>query len=229
MTRYPLSWPEGWKRTPHGQRDRARFSKGDRQYTQSGSWIRKRELTINDATTRVLEALRILGVQDGDAIISTNLQVRLDGLPRSGQPAPADPGVAVYWQRRGHRGQQCMAIDRYDRVADNLAAIAATLEALRAIERHGGAQIMDRAFTGFAALPAPGATVARGWREVLGIAPDAQVTETVIDEKFRRLAAVHHPDKGGDAAAFQELTAARMQAREAIGLGGSNRGGGAAL
>ena len=38
-----------------------------------------------------------------------------------------------------------MAIDAYTRTADNLAAVAATLEAMRAIERHGGAQILERA------------------------------------------------------------------------------------
>lgn len=181
----------------------------------------KRDLTISDGTRRVLDALRILGVQEGDAIISTNLVLRLDGLPRYGQSMPADPGVCVYWQRQGDKGQQCMAIDMYDRVADNLAAIAATLEALRAIERHGGAAILNRAFTGFTALPAPGQTQLRGWREVLGFDATVQITVDMIDDRYRRLASIHHPDKNPDnpaaTAAFQELGAARKQARESIG------------
>ena len=106
-----------------------------------------------------------------------------------------------------------MAIDQYDRVADNLAAIAATLEAMRAIERHGGAQILERAFTGFTALPAPDHQ--RPWREVLGIPAlpenEAQARE-VIEGAYRRLRSRYHPDKGGDAAAFSAVQAAYEQA-----------------
>ncbi|MFA5916263.1 MAG: hypothetical protein WC830_22165 [Burkholderiales bacterium] len=222
MTRYPLAWPPGWQRTSAARRDRARFSKGERQYSSTpggASWTRKRELTISDGTKRVLDALRILGVADGDAIISTNLQVRLDGLPRSGQSAPEDPGVAVYWQRAGDREQKCMAIDRYDRVADNLAAVAATLEAMRAIERHGGAQILDRAFTGFTALPAPGQTSARSWRDVLDVPADMPAAAQLERARmhYRAMASAKHPDKpGGSHAAMTELNAAWAQAQQAV-------------
>lgn len=221
MTKYPLAWPAGWKRTAPSQRERARFSKGERQYasspnSDSRSWMRKRDLTIGDGTQRVLDALRILGVLDGDAIISTNLQLRLDGLPRSGQSAPDDPGVCVYWERAGDHGQKCMAIDRYDRVADNLAAVAATLEAMRAIERHGGAQILDRAFTGFTALPAPGQTTARSWRDVLELNGDTSIEKA--RENYRRLAGLRHPDRGGSHSAMAELNAAWAQAQEAAGV-----------
>lgn len=216
---YPLSWPVGWQRTPADGRIRARFSKGERQLSSTpggGSWMRRRDLTIGDGTKRVLDALRILGVQEGDAIISTNLVVRLDGLPRSGQAAPQDPGVAVYWERAGDGQTKCMAIDLYDRVSDNLAAVAATLEAMRAIERHGGAQILDRAFTGFTALPAPGQTMVRGWREVLEL-PNEHVDLEVALAQYRRLASAAHPDKpGGSHAAMSLLNAAWAQAQEAL-------------
>jgi len=217
---YPLAWPDGWKRTLPHLRARGKFHRTERQYSSQpggGSWLRKSDMTIAVATERVLNELHRFGVLQGDAIISTNLVLRLDGMPRSGQPEPADPGAAVYWVRP-QEPMHCMAIDSYDRVADNLAAIAATLDAMRAIERHGGAQILNRAFKGFTALPSPGGTVARGWREILGIAPDAAVTEAMIDERYRKLASIHHPDKGGDTGAFQELGAARMQAREALGV-----------
>jgi len=98
---------------------------------------------------------------------------------------------------------QCMAIDRYDRVADNLAAIAATLEAMRAIERHGGAEILDRAFTGFAALPQPETS----WWVILGVAPNASCDE--IEAAYRRLAMKHHPDRGGDPHEMARINAAR--------------------
>ena len=91
---------------------------------------------------------------------------------------------------------RCMAMDRYDEVQDNLAAVAATLEAMRSIERHGGAAILDRAFTGFAALPAPEAP--SGWWVVLGVAESAGPVE--IRAAHRVLAQAHHPDRGGDPA-----------------------------
>jgi hypothetical protein len=88
---------------------------------------------------------------------------------------------------------RCMAIDRYTRVADNLAAIAATLEAMRAIERHGGGTILERAFLGFAALPE---NASQPWREVLGI--EGTATLELVLSRFRTLVKVHHPDYGGE-------------------------------
>ena len=203
---FPLSWPDGWPRTPGHLRKRAHFKKGERQYSQYGStsYMGYKQLSIADATTRVLGELEKLGVEYGDAIVSTNLHLRLDGLPRSGQPEPTDPGVAVYWQR-GKGQRQVMAIDRYDRVADNLAAIAATLEAMRAIERHGGAQILERAFTGFVVLPAPKAP-----HEVLGVPPNASPDD--IRAAYKRLALKTHPDTGGSTDAFHAV----QQAYEAM-------------
>lgn len=202
-TAYPLAWPAGWPRAR--DRKRARFSRGERQYSPqgSGSWINKRELSIADGTKRVLAELATFGVPHGEAIISTNLELRLDGLPRSNQSAPADPGVAVYWRRPGEQ-TKVMAIDLYDRVADNLAAIAATLNAMRAIERHGGAQILERAFTGFTALPSPAAVDC--WA-VLGIAPRSSADE--VSRAYREKAKEAHPDSGGTAEAMAALNAAR--------------------
>jgi hypothetical protein len=215
--RYPLAWPHGWKRVPAHLRKRARFSKGERVYSSTpggSSWMRQREISIADSINRVLTELQRLGVLDGDSIISTNLQVRLDGLPRSGQAQPNDPGVAVYWQRPGE-GMKVMAIDIYDRVEHNIAAIAATLEAMRAIERHGGAMILERAFTGFDALPAPGGTVARGWRDVLGVNGATKLED--VKPAYLRLRSIHHPDKGGSAEMFNAVQIAYDQARQELG------------
>lgn len=215
MTKYPLAWPTGWKRAHH--RVSANFNKKDwhpsavdpAQQVQRG-----RPLTINDATQRVLKALTTFGVMEGEAIISTNLQLRLDGLPKSNQPEPTDPGAAVYWRRPTDKDMKCMAIDQYDRVADNIAAIAATLNAMRSIERHGGALILDRAFMGFTALPAPGQTTARGWMEVLEVGQDATLEKA--KENYRRLSSIRHPDRGGSHDAMSELNWAWAQAQEAL-------------
>jgi hypothetical protein len=111
---------------------------------------------------------------------------------------------------------RCMAIDRYDRMADNLAAVAATLDAMRAIERHGGAQILDRAFTGFAALPEK---ASQPWRETLGLQGEGVISIEVVESRFKELARKHHPDVGGDAEKFRELVEARDAARLEVARG----------
>lgn len=215
---HPLQWPPGWRRTPKSDRERARFSKKVAVYRtkyvsgiaagQEHGYDRKESLSIAESTQRVLAELRRMGMDADDIVISSNLRLRIDGLPMSGQRAPEDPGVAVYW--RSGSGTRCMAIDRYDRVQDNLAAIAATLDAMRAIERHGGATILDRAFQGFLALPAP-----RAWWQVLELT-DHHATRAQIMDAHRRLIAKHHPDKGGDTEIAADINAARDQGLEAI-------------
>jgi len=179
-----------------------------------GGYAMLRDITVSQAVDRLQQELVRMGVPLMDVVISTNLKVRRgDGLPMSDQRAPDDPGAAAYWRDGAH--QRCMAIDRYTKVEDNLAAIAATLEAMRAIERHGGAAILDRAFTGFTALPAPGQTTACGWREILGVGPE-ESDKAKVQDKYRRLAAVHHPDRGGSETVMTELNWAWSQAQESL-------------
>lgn len=204
----PLHWPEGWRRTPAHQRTRARFNRKETQYGQFGTWNMKRDLSIREALDRVLSELTTMGIHRDDLVVSTNLDLRLDGLPRSNQRAPEDPGAAVYWMNGKER--RCMAIDRYDRVQDNLAAIAATLSAMRAIERHGGAEILDRAFTGFVALPSPAQ-----WWHVLGFETAQGLTEAEITKRYQKLAMQRHPDRGGSSDAMAELNWAREAGLEA--------------
>jgi hypothetical protein len=209
ISAYPLHWPPGWKRTPASNRVRAKFGKASRHegYGENQRWVPGRDLTIFEGTQRVLLELSRMGMSreraQDDVVISTNLRLRLDGLPVSSQAEPADPGVAVYWQEP-LGGRKVMAIDIYDRVADNLAAVAATLDAMRAIERHGGAAILERAFTGFTALPAPiTAGMKRHWREVLqfnegGLNTPARVTGADVQQRYRQLATNVHPDRATD-------------------------------
>ena len=209
VSAHPLQWPTGWKRIDAHYRRAARFGRARKQ-KWDGGWELSRPVTLTEAVDRVLAELQRMGVERQDVVISTNVRTRLDGLPRSGEREPDDPGAAVYWQEVVGQSR-VMAIDQYDRVADNLAAIAATLDAMRAIERHGGAQILERAFAGFTALPAPGA--AREWWEVLGVARTASIDEARA--AYRRAASAAHPDRGGTDARMAEVNLAWEQAQEA--------------
>jgi len=209
-TRYPLQWPIGWNRTPAQRREPGRFA--TRRYSDNS---RLEDVTVAEAVQRLLAELLRMAIAEGDVVISTNVRTRLDGLPHSGEREPDDPGAAVYWRDMGR--DRCMAIDRYSRVAQNIAALAATIEAMRAIERHGGAAILDRAFTGFTALPAPiVAGMKRPWRDVLGFPADYPVSPALLTERYRSRASQEHPDKGGDAAAMAELNAARDEALQEL-------------
>lgn len=218
MDRYPLTWPTGWKRTPSTSRSRAKFGRATKYGSSGSDYVAGRPLTMVEATARVLYELERLGVSENDRIISTNVVLRLDGLPRSDQRAPSDPGAAVYWvDHKANDARRCMAVDHYDRVEDNLAAIAATLEAMRAIERHGGAAILDRAFTGFTALPPPMAA-GRPWRDVLGVAADERDPGR-IRECYRIKRGETHPDRrGGDSIPFLAVQSAFDQAARELGF-----------
>jgi hypothetical protein len=153
ITAYPLQWPVGWERTKRATG--SRFGKP----------------SMEKAATEVFKQLRMMGVGNYNVIISTNVKARNDGVPYSNLKQPDDRGVAVYFKRKGK--DHVFAADGYNRVEDNLWAIAKSLEALRAIERYGVAQVMDRAFRGFAALPEKASS--RLWFDVLGCAEDSSV------------------------------------------------------
>lgn len=210
MTRFPLSWPAGWRRST-SKKDGKFGIKKPRQFGER-TYMQKTDLSLADGVKRVLAELKAMGVRDGDCIISTNVELRNDGLPYSGRKAPADPGAAVYWKiKSSDSSHRVMAIDLYGTVADNLAAIAATLSAMRAIERHGGAMILERAFMGFTALPAP-----NSWRAVMEFTPEQPVTIKDVRERFRTLAQRRHPDVGGSEAKMKELNWAMAEAEREL-------------
>lgn len=185
---YPLLWPEGWKRTPAKQRRKA--AEG------GGTWDNTRRRLYTE-----LEKLNASHV-----VVSSWLELRLDGQPRADKArfAIPDPGVAVYFELRGRR--MVLARDAYATVADNAWGVLMALTYLRGLERHGGAEMMERSFEGFEALPSPDAV---DCFVTLGLARSA--TEEEINQAFRRLAKTVHPDgaNGGDVVAFTKLAKAR--------------------
>lgn len=188
-TANPLAWPTGWPRTK--LRSRASF-----------------RCTFTVARQELADELDRLGAKD--PILSTNLPLRLDSQPRGDATNPYDPGVAVYFTLKGRR--LVLACDRWVRVEHNVRAIAKHVDAIRGMDRWGVGSI-ERAFTGYAALPAPGARPdLRPWREVLGVAWVSGFTADDVAEKFRSLARSRHPDTGGSDQAFAELARARDEA-----------------
>jgi DnaJ domain len=206
VTRYPLAWPIGWKRTEPGRRVRAPFS--TKRRSQTDSWPRSEALSMSDGIDRLTSELRRLSA--GAVVISTNVPIRNDGLPYATARMPDDPGVAVYFKLQGK--DRCLACDRYTRLPDNMAAIAGHIESLRTIERYG-VGTLDQAFAGYTALPSPVAH-AIDWRDVLRLKPDATLAD--VDDAYRALARQYHPDMGGSTELMQKITAARDAARSAL-------------
>lgn len=192
---YPLSWPEGWPRTQAGKRQRARF-----------------DTTFAVARDALFEEVRRLGGRW--PVLSSDIPLRRDGRPYASARPPTDPGAAIYFEFDGQ--QVVFACDRWDRVRDNIQAIRKTVEALRGIERWGASDMLRRAFSAFRALPFAAGEM-DDWRDVLAAHDCATFAE--VEQCFRRQAARHHPDKGGNVEAFRALVRARAQAREAFGIG----------
>lgn len=205
---YPLDWPIGWKRTPAVQRHHARFRKMRRLVREGDGheiYAGMQSLTMADAITRLQLELDRLGSEH--QVLSTNVQTRLDGLPRSGQREPDDPGAAVYFNLHGK--DRCLACDRWTKVADNIAAIASHIFAIRAVERYG-VGTMDQAFAGYAQLRSG----TDEWWLVLGI--DRTASAEQIEAAYRSLAKKTHPDAGGSTWEMARLNSAREAARKSV-------------
>lgn len=199
-TVHPLCWPEGWRRTPLHQVEEGknRFRRVRSSSGQSPFW------TLAEARDALLEELHRLGATPWTIVISSNFKVTARGVMTDSGARPMDQGVAVYFEL-GERSL-VMACDRFRRAEENMRSITLAIEAMRALERHGGGVMMERAFTGFLALPAAGPDC---WT-VLGIPPGARPDE--IEKAYRVKAKTRHPDQGGSLAAMTELNVARDEA-----------------
>jgi len=185
IPRFPLQWPAGWPRT--------KYPKGSR----FGKWNSKP--TIYQAITDIEHELSLLSKSGDQFVISTNLKLKQDGLPYSGQREPADQGVALYFKRDGK--DVVIACDSFDKAGCNLTAIAKTIEALRGIERWGCTELLNKAFTGFQALPEKASIP--NWYDFMDLPEHASEEEIV--KRYRELAKKFHPDTGGNATMFQLL------------------------
>lgn len=197
IERYPLTWPNGQPRAKW--RGSSRFKVG-----------------FSESLRRALNELKLLGAQS--VVVSSNIPTRLDGLPYANMAEPRDPGIAVWFDRnvRGADGKTTkrpfvIACDTYARARENMRAIAATVEALRTIDRHGASTMLEQAFTGFAALP-PAAS-SKPWWVVLGVSEGCSLGQA--QDAYRELARIHHPDVGGSLDRMTEINVAYEQAKKA--------------
>lgn len=186
-TAYPLAWPLGWKRTAGWDRKPAAFKNA------------RQEVTIAVARKRLADQLELL--RANNVILSTNVELRADGQPRSDRRPPIDPGVAVYFDLK--RRPTVLACDKWDRVADNIVALAKHIEAMRGMDRWG-VGTLEQAFTGYAALPAPDP-----WWQTLGLSGPTR-SEREIREAYRKASNGSHPDRpGGSHDSMAAVNAAR--------------------
>jgi hypothetical protein len=193
---YPLQWPEGMPRTPRHRIADSRF-----------------DVSPDRAQRLMHDEIKRMGGRN--IIVSTNQRVRRDGGVYAADlnRTPDDAGVAVFFDRDGQR--VCFACDRYPRLWENMRAIGKTIEAMRAIERYGSQELLNRAFTGFAALPSP--EQASHWRSVLGVKEGRSPGLEALTDRYRELAKRRHPDSGGSAEQFQALQEAFEQAKKELG------------
>lgn len=195
VTASPLQWPSGWQRATQ------------KAYSKFGNY------TFEQMRVEVLRQLRLLEAKN--VIISSDLRLRQDGFPFSGQRQPEDVGIAVYFDLNGDT--KCIPCDKWSTVEDNLRAIALTVEALRGIDRWGAKEMVNAAFRGFKALPESAIVTPyskRAWYEVLEVAQTA--SPEIIRAAYRQKAMKAHPDQGGTPAAFEEVQSAYRESGASI-------------
>lgn len=184
---FPLHWPFGYKRT---------------QYRKA-SLFKQAQLD----KIQILLRLELDRMKAKNIVISSNIPLRRDGGLYSEYLAKKidDPGIAVYFK---HKEQDIViCCDQYEYPWENMYALARGIEALRSMGRWGVSEFMERAFTGFKALPEKIET--QSWYEILGV--DKLSNAVQIKEAYKRMAQVHHPDVGGSVEMFNRINTAYQQ------------------
>lgn len=187
---YPLCWPVGYQRTL--DRKNSRFKQ-----------------TLGAARTTLKAEVNAIGGKD--LIISTNIPVRQDGefYVAHARYKIEDPGVAIYFNRNGN--QVALCCDTYERIWENMYALARTLEALRQISRDGVSDFLNRSFTGFQALPETTSAEREIWM-ILDL-PGKPDSIEAVHQAFKQLRITRHPDRGGTHESFIELSQAYEKAK----------------
>lgn len=185
ISAYPLSWPHGASRL------------SDNVYREHGQF----KLTLAAARDDLIKEVDLMckyQSRDHGLVISSNLELRRDGLPRANPRALDDPGVAVYFTKQRFIGGEpvytplAFSCDKFLKVEHNLRAIGKTIEAIRGIQRWGSTEMMDQAFSGFEALPD---LSGEAWWNVLDVSQSSSWAEVKVN--YTRLRRAAHPDTPG--------------------------------
>lgn len=193
---YPLQWPLGYKRSSFREISRFRQSYGAAQESLKN------------------EISRLGG---RELVVSTNMKVNSRGDVYASELGKNifDPGVAIYFKYKGKDVSMCC--DKYKFVWENMYALSCGIEALRGMERWGVSEFLDRAFTGFAALPP---RFKKQWWAIFGFEGIPSIGDPswrIIQACYRDRAKFSHPDTGGSKEAFQELVEAFDEAKKYYG------------
>lgn len=145
--------------------------------------------------------------------------IRLDGQMRA-NIKPSHPGVILCFT--GKHGPVTMPCDHYTHWHDNLRAIALSLEALRAVDRHGVTTSGEQ-YKGWKQLPGgielgPATlSIEDAARELMSLSNDLRLFDGIATVQrivgdvgvyktmFRRAVTLHHSDSGGDRSAWDKL------------------------
>lgn len=179
---YPLQWPDNMPRTKTPGADQFRTS-------------------LNGSLANVKKSLKLFAEDSKhkveNIVISSNVTL--------GSQKPKDPGVAVYFSWNGMT--TCIPVDRYTKVEANLQAIHHCIEAERVKLRHGGINLVQAAFRGYAALEAPADRPHLSWYTVLGFNLADNAPRDVVEKAYKRLRGKFHTDnqETGDRAKYDEV------------------------
>lgn len=213
---YPLQWPGSSRRTPAESRKKSSF--GGRGQGNVSPY---------EAACELVHELKLLGTSH--IVITSMLPTRQDGMPYAdGRHGSLDPGVAVWFVYEGR--ERVFACDRWRTPGENLRAVTLSVAAMRGLERWGMADVVEKAFAGFAALPAgSGETInakpvipKRPWSEVLDAEgllatklPKSDIL-VIVKQRYRDKMAAAHPDRGGSPELAAELNAAMAAAEQEL-------------
>lgn len=169
---YPLHWPTGWpKITNNHSREWAPF-----------------KTSFATARDELMHELELMGACN--IVLSTDVELRNDGLPYASRKEPEEPGAAIYFEYQ-HKSM-VFACDRWLGVKNNVQALRKTVNAIRGIERWGASDMMERAFSGFQALTDQSSGE---WWAILGVSPTA--THREVQKAHQKKRRDSHPDKPG--------------------------------
>ena len=187
----PLEWPHDVKRRHWNKTIRGDFT-ADKALATVASAVAKleTELSRHEATGAELSGGFLLTKGGNVSTVA----------PKFGE----DPAVVLRYDIGST--MYCLPCDTYDTLAMNIAAIANHLEAIRRIVRYG-VGTTEQMMGAFVALPAP-----KSWQQILGAS-----TFEEAERNYRALALKHHPDQGGNAETFREITEAIETARKEFG------------